>query len=127
MMLEICVGDAYGSVFENTPKSVVRKYNNLSGYGAVTGNKRQVGKYTDDGQLSIAVALAMMDDEEPWTKETLAEFFLQVFKRDQRRGYTTYFLNVLLNSQSGYELLTKIDGHSTKSGGVMRWTAWIVR
>jgi ADP-ribosylglycohydrolase len=131
MMLEIGVGDAYGSCFEGVkdPKWVHRM-NDLT----YTNNPRKLRKnpkdyqpslvkpgcYTDDTQMAIAIALAMLDDEEPWTKETLAEFFVGVFHRDQRRGYTTYFLNVLMNSPDGMTMLSKIDGKSTKSGGAMR-------
>jgi ADP-ribosylglycohydrolase len=78
------------------------------------------GAYTDDTQMAIAIAEAMLDDQEPWTKESLADRFVEVFQRDERRGYTPYFLNVLLNSPNGKVLMSKINGHSTKSGAAMR-------
>jgi ADP-ribosylglycohydrolase len=70
--------------------------------------------------MSLALAEAMLDDNESWTKESLADRFVEVFQRDQRRGYTTYFLNVLMNSHNGKEMLSKVGGKSTKSGAAMR-------
>jgi ADP-ribosylglycohydrolase len=105
-------------------------------------------KYTDDTQMSIANVEIMLEIPEffkrkkrPWEDqpditerdiahmdrvhvvkvvEVLADKYLSVFKRDQRKGYTVYLLNVLLNSESGKELLTKLGGKSTKSGAFMR-------
>lgn len=130
MLLEIGVGDAYGACFEFCNRKFVEQNNHLL-YCNHPRNLRknledghstlvQVGRYTDDTQMSLAVAEAMLDENELWTKESLADRFVEVFKRDQRRGYTTYFLNVLMNSQDGKEMLSKIGGKSTKSGGLMR-------
>jgi ADP-ribosylglycohydrolase len=130
-MFEIGVGDAYGACFEGVKDNKWVNRNNDLTYSNHPRKLRKrpedyqpslvpPGGYTDDTQMAIAIAEAMLDDNEPWTKFSLADRFLETFHRDQRRGYTTYFLNVLLNSQTGEELLTKIDGRSTKSGGVMR-------
>lgn len=130
MLYEIAVGDAYGACFEGCDKDFVDRNNDL----LYTNHPRklrkkpedyqpalvQPGCYTDDTQMALAVAEAMLDDNEPWTKESLADRFVEVFQRDERRGYTTYFLNVLLNSKSGAQMLSKIGGKSTKSGGLMR-------
>jgi ADP-ribosyl-[dinitrogen reductase] hydrolase len=130
MMLEIGVGDAYGGGFEATDKKWVDGNNDLQYVNHPRKLRKnpesynpslvQPGHYTDDTQMAIAVAEAMLDDEEPWTRESLADRFLSVFQRDERRGYTTYFLNVLLNSRDGIEMLSKIGGTSTKSGAAMR-------
>ena len=130
MLLEIGIGDAYGAGREATDRKWVEANNDLE----YVNHPRKLRKnpesyqpslvgpgcYTDDTQMALAIAEAMLDDEDPWTKESLADRFLEVFKRDERRGYTPYFLHVLLNSNDGAELLSKIGGTSTKSGGLMR-------
>lgn len=130
MMLEIAVGDAYGACYESAdPKWVLR--NNDLYYSNHPRKLRKrpedyqpslvkPGCYTDDTQMAIAIAEAMLDDEEEWSRLSLADRFVDAFQRDQRRGYTVYFLNVLMNSRDGEVLLSKIDGRSTKSGGAMR-------
>lgn len=130
MLLEIAVGDAYGACFECSSRKFVKSNNDLLYLNhprKLRKNPEEYhpplvspGKYTDDTQMALAVAEAMLDDNDPWTKESLADRFVEVFQRDQRRGYTVYFLNVLLNSSDGKEMLSKIGGKSTKSGAAMR-------
>lgn len=129
-MLEIGVGDAYGSCFEMTDRGHTDRNNDLT----YSNHPRKMrdrpedyqpslvppGSYTDDTQMAIAVCEAMLDPNDPWTKESLADRFVDAFHRNQRRGYTPYFLHALMNSTSGSELLTKIGGKSTKSGAAMR-------
>jgi ADP-ribosyl-[dinitrogen reductase] hydrolase len=122
MMLELGIGDAYGACFEGCEASYVEANNDLH-FGGKQPSIVPSGRYTDDTQMSIAIAEMMLDDFE-WnhedSNELMADKFLEVFKRDERRGYTPYFLNVLLNCSSGTELLSKINGKSNKSGGFMR-------
>jgi ADP-ribosylglycohydrolase len=125
MLLEIAVGDAYGVKFENLHDAdLIRRNNNLSYKWKYQEDFQPSiippGYYTDDTQMSLAIAEAMLDDDESWSKESMAEWFIEVFHRNQRRGYTTFFLNALLNSESGRELLSRIGGRSTKSGAAMR-------
>src|SRR5690348_9192118 len=85
MLVEIGVGDAYGAGFEYASPAVVRQRNDLSGYFR-RRRPVDVGTYTDDTQMSIAVAELIASDA-PWTRETIADKFVEVFKRDPRRGY----------------------------------------
>lgn len=130
MFVEMGIGDAYGCKFEGVDFDYTSRNNDLN-YRPNLEVLRfhpedlmpsvvPAGNYTDDTQMSLAIAEAMLDDEETWTVESLADRFVDVFKRDERRGYTTYFLNVLMNSNSGEELLSKIGRQSTKSGAFMR-------
>lgn len=133
MLLDIGLGDAYGACFEGADRSFVERNNEREDM-TYTNHPRKLrkrpndynpglvppGGYTDDTQMSLAIAEAMLDENEPWTKESIADRFVEVFHRDERRGYTTYFLNVLLNSQNGQEMMSKINGKSTKSGAAMR-------
>lgn len=77
------------------------------------------GMYSDDTQMSVAIAEAMVEGL-PWTKEALAQKFVDVFKRDQRDGYSRKFQKFLEAIQDGPEFLAKIDPTSDKSGGAMR-------
>jgi len=122
MLLEIAVGDAYGACFEGCDKTYVSEKNTLENYvfDYYLPSLVKPGCYTDDTQMSLAVAEAMLDETETWTTESLADRFVQSFQRDQRRGYTTFFLNALLNSDCGTVLLSKINGKSNKSGAAMR-------
>lgn len=129
MMLEIAIGDAYGACFEAAPPKFVNANNDLVYQNHPRKLRKRLedyipslvapGAYTDDTQMAIAVAEAMLDDPE-WTVEGLAGRFLEVFKRDERRGYTPYLLTVMMNCDTGKGLLSKINGNSTKSGGAMR-------
>lgn len=130
MFVEMAIGDAYGVRFEGCDADYTARQNNLTyrpDPKILLEHPEDTmmtlvypGRYTDDTQMSLAIAEAMLDDNEPWTKESLAERFVQVFRRDERRGYTTYFLNVLMNSTNGKEMLSRINGKSTKSGAFMR-------
>lgn len=120
MLLEIAVGDAYGCCFENSDMEHVIKHNDLLKYHNEEIGLVPPGNYTDDAQMSIAIAEAMIDMDFWWDRESLANKFVEVFHRDPRRGYTGYFYTALLNSKDGKDLLSKIGGTSDKSGAAMR-------
>jgi ADP-ribosyl-[dinitrogen reductase] hydrolase len=125
MLIEIAIGDAYGAKFENIHDVDLISRNNDFSYKWTIAEDFQPslvppGFYTDDTQMSLAIAEAMLDDDESWSRDSMAEWFIEVFHRNQRRGYTTFFLNALLNSESGRELLVRIDGKSNRSGAAMR-------
>ena len=121
MLLELAIGDAYGSCFEGGVELEFRQAHNDLTYNTSHEMPSLVpkGHYTDDTQMTLAIAEAVLDDG-PWDKESLADRFVKCFQRDQRRGYTTAFLIFLMNSENGKDLLLKIDGKSTKSGSAMR-------
>lgn len=119
MLVEIGVGDAYGACFEGMgTELILEEHNNLEYHNLLPALVKS-GCYTDDTQMTLAIAEAVLEDG-PWTKEGLADRFVQCFHRDERRGYTTAFLIFLMNSKDGRELLTRIDGKSNKSGAAMR-------
>lgn len=119
MLVELGVADSYGACFEGTgTQNLIETKNNLQ-YNSDLPSLVKVGCYTDDTQMTLAIAEAVLEDG-PWTKEGLANRFVEVFQRDQRRGYTTAFLIFLMNSHTGKELLSRIDGKSEKSGAAMR-------
>lgn len=120
MLVEFGIADAYGAAFEFVkqpfPKGLVNDGETFQGHPELTiGN----GRYTDDTQMALAIAEEILADG-PFTKESLAERFVNVFKRDPRPGYGKKFYALLQEVQDGAELLAKIDNTSTRSGGCMR-------
>src|SRR5689334_2267778 len=119
MLVELAIGDAYGAGFEYAPADVVARHNDLSGYVRHPKHAIPPGSYTDDTQMSIAVAEAVVAGE-PWTREALAERFVAAFKRDPREGYAGRFHAFLCEVRDGGEFLARIRPDSDKSGAAMR-------
>ncbi|MFC0107308.1 ADP-ribosylglycohydrolase family protein [Kibdelosporangium aridum] len=120
MLVELAVGDAYGAGFEYAPAGFVAARNDLSGYvqhGKHLGIKP--GQYTDDTQMTIAVAEALVSGED-WTPRNLASRFVEAFKRDPREGYAGRFYQFLQDVQDGADFLALIRPDSEKSGAAMR-------
>ena len=119
MLLEIAVGDAYGSGFEYGDPKAIRTRNTLTQYVQHPRHKGKPGRYTDDTQMSIAIAEAMLSDLK-WSREFLAEKFVECFKRDPRTGYAGRFYDFLQSVEDGADFLARIHPHSDKSGAAMR-------
>lgn len=118
MLLEGAIGDVYGGCFEwGLEPHEITPFNNLT-YQSVQPGLIPPGNYTDDTQMMLAIVEALLADD--FTRESLADRFVEVFHRDERRGYTTAFQCLLMNSFSGKELLSKIGGQSDRSGSAMR-------
>lgn len=119
MLLELAIGDAYGAGFEYASSDLVQCYNDLSRYVQHPRHQLKPGSYTDDTQMSLAIAQAIVA-QEPWTPEVLATRFVETFKRDPREGYASRFYQFLLKIQDGREFLEAINWTSDKSGAAMR-------
>lgn len=119
MLLELAVGDAYGAGFEYVSRRMIREQNTLEGYVQHPRHGIRPGCYTDDTQMSIAIAELLVSDA-PWTRETIAQQFVTAFKRDPREGYARGFHGFLQEVQDGTEFLARIKPHSDKSGAAMR-------
>ncbi len=119
MLLELAVGDAYGAGFEYVDPTIVTHQNTLGGYIQHPRHAIAPGCYTDDTQMSLAVAETLVSGR-PWTAEVLADAFVQAFKRDPREGYASRFYDFLIEVQDGEEFLARIHAHSDKSGAAMR-------
>ncbi|MBD2326211.1 ADP-ribosylglycohydrolase family protein [Alkalinema sp. FACHB-956] len=118
MLLEMAVGDAYGAGFEYVPEFALQR-NDLSGYLQHTKYQIQPGKYTDDTQMSLAIAEAIVAEDD-WNPAALADRFVQVFHRDPREGYASRFYQFLQDTQTGDEFLANIQPWSERSGAAMR-------
>lgn len=120
MLLELAIGDAYGAGFEYADDSFIQRNNTLTTYVQHPRHREiKPGDYTDDTQMSIAVAEVIVSGDD-WTPLNLAESFVRAFKRDERTGYTGGFYGFLKSIKDGTEFLEKIKPDSDKSGAAMR-------
>ncbi len=119
MLLELAIGDAYGAGFEYVDREIIRRWNNLSRYVKHPRHNIRPGSYTDDTQMSLAIAEAIVSGE-PWNPALLARKFVEVFQRDPREGYASGFYHFLLNVRDGEQFLRDIKPDSDKSGAAMR-------
>src|SRR6185369_7230707 len=113
VMVELAVGDAYGACVEFADPAAVSAGNDLGGYVAHPDHAIRPGCYTDDTQMSLAIAEAIVEDL-PWTPLALAGKFVEVFKRDPRAGYTRWFHQFLTRVDSGAQFLAGIAATSDK-------------
>jgi ADP-ribosylglycohydrolase len=120
MLLEIAVGDAYGSCYEWCDKWIIRNKNKLH-YITLEENPSLIkpGNYTDDTQMTLGVAEFMLEDKK-WDHYGLAEKFTECFHRDPRRGYAPGFYLFLLDHKNGADFVRDIKGNSNRSGAAMR-------
>lgn len=129
MLIELAIGDSFGAGYEFARHYAAPSLSN--GYIAhpthelITGG---TGIYTDDTQMSIAVAETMLYWREPGPSETrllpckewFADAFVDCFKRDERKGYAGRFYNFLCSVKDGKEFLKNIRPDSDKNGAAMR-------
>lgn len=81
-MVELGIGDAYGAAFEYVPVAVVAEHNTVDGYRRhPTHTGIAPGDYTDDTQMTLALAELLVDGVE-WTPVVVADKFVEVFRRD---------------------------------------------
>ncbi len=119
MLLELAIGDAYGAGFEYVDRKIIQQYNNLEYRQHPKHLGTKPGMYTDDTQMSLAIAELIIDNKE-WTELNIASKFIEVFKRDEREGYASGFYHFLRKIKGGEEFLQKINPTSEKSGAAMR-------
>lgn len=119
MLVELAVGDAYGAGFEYAEPGFVAAHNTVSGYVGHPTHGLEPGAYTDDTQMTLALA-ELLADGDPWTPEHIAERFVDAFHRDPRPGYARGFQAFLGEVRTGAEFLARIRPDSDKSGAAMR-------
>ncbi len=125
MLISLAIGDAYGAGREFIPVSEARKKNDLLYRQHPKWKELKPGQYTDDTQMTLALAEFMLDQKEQKVAATslnLARYFLKTFKREDppRTGYAKGFFNVLLNARDETDLIGTLLPHSFKNGGAMR-------
>jgi ADP-ribosylglycohydrolase len=118
MLVELAIGDAYAAAFEFVDWRLTRDHR-LGDYARHPWHEREPGRYTDDTQMSIAVAELIVSGA-PFTRENLAHHFVQAFQRDRRTGYARGFYEFLSYVKDGADFLARIRPSSDKNGGAMR-------
>src|SRR5258708_745102 len=123
MLIETAVADAFGAGYEYNDEAL-KKWGGDLDKGYVQHHKHvgiRPGMYTDDTQMSLAIAEAIIC-KEPWTPKTIAKHFLKAFLRDQRKGYAHRFQKFLETeeNQTPEGFLKNISPESEKSGAAMR-------
>lgn len=111
------LGDAYGAGFEYAPENA--HLNDLTHFLKHPRLPIGGGRYTDDTQMSLAVA-EVLAVKAPWTKIGLARSFFNAFKRDERPGYSSKFYEILQRSRTVDAMLAAIVPDSQKNGAAMR-------
>jgi ADP-ribosylglycohydrolase len=120
MLLDIALADAYGAGFEFNESAYKANKNNLSDYVRHMGHPGLLpGMYTDDTQMSIAIAELMLE-RKSWNPTRIADKFVSCFKRDPRKGYASRFQHFLQQVNDGKEFVKNIRPNSDKSGSSMR-------
>lgn len=120
MLIDSAIGDAYGAGFEYVDDKIVDEFGTLLLYRSHPKHKQiKPGMYTDDTQMSLAIAEAMLEND-PWTTESLSERFVSVFKRDPRTGYSRRLYSTLEASANGTDFLARLNRDSDRSGAAMR-------
>lgn len=119
MITNLAIGDAYGAAFEFASEEFVRRNNCGTRYHRHPTQDVGVGCYTDDTQMSLAIAEAIIAHDD-WTPLRLATRFVEVYKRDPRPGYAKEFQKFLDEVRDGDEFLRRIHPKSDKGGAAMR-------
>jgi ADP-ribosyl-[dinitrogen reductase] hydrolase len=119
LLLAVGIGDAYGSGFEFAPPEEVVRHNDGKAYHPRPSNGTKPGRYTDDTQMSLAIAESLISGES-WTRENLANRFVDVYHRDPRAGYARGFESVLKQCRNGGDLLRLLKPGSDRNGAAMR-------
>src|SRR3972149_11332328 len=90
MLIEIAIADSAARSFEFNTREFINKYgNDLTKYHhrdneIITG----IGTFTDDTQMTCACAEALLQDALPISQEDYAWWFVRVYERDPRSGYS---------------------------------------
>ncbi len=119
MLLEIAIGDAFGACYEWVEKHVYIMSEIELKYKAIDLSLIKPGHYTDDAQMTLALA-ELMILENDWNHYNIADKFVECFHRDPRRGYAPGFYKFLLDHKNGTDFVHDIHSNSNRSGAAMR-------
>lgn len=121
MLVRIAQADAYCMAVEyvKDKPQLIEEARQFNRYLKHPTHALEPGMYTDDTQMSIAVAEQLLSDDKP-TELSFANHFMHAFLRDKRDGYSRGFQAILESSSTGQDLLDKLVPTSTKNGATMR-------
>jgi len=125
MLLRIAQADAYAACVEyvkekEKPELYVeaRKFERYLQHP--THTKLRPGMYTDDTQMSAALAELLLTKGRTAKHEDFVEAWFYAFKRDPRDGYSRKFQAILESVETSDELRLTLKPDSTKNGAAMR-------
>jgi ADP-ribosylglycohydrolase len=118
LLVEIAIGDAYGAGFEFCGRDKIARHNTLAAY-VPHELGIAAGRYTDDTQMSIAVAEVLLANGDA-TGDEFAEAFVRCYRRDPRPGYAKGLQGLLDECTSGAVLRQRIRPESRRNGAAMR-------
>lgn len=119
MLLYIAMADAYGAGYEFMKAEQVKEKHKFDGYLEAWVDKTPGGMYTDDTQMSIAIA-ELMINEPVWDMRIVSDYFLKAFKRDPRQTYARGFYGFLTQTENANDFVKGILPGSVKNGSAMR-------
>ena len=95
LLLGVAIGDAFGAGYASLAPAEVAQRFNFARYNKCPHpkSKHRPGCYTDDTQMSLAVAKTLY--AERFTKDTLAHAFHKAYRCDKRPGYSSRTLQAL--------------------------------
>jgi ADP-ribosylglycohydrolase/8-oxo-dGTP pyrophosphatase MutT (NUDIX family) len=117
LLLGTAFGDAFGVAFEGQNRRKVHERFQLDHYTRKRNKKS--GKYTDDTQMSIAIAELLLAGEE-FSIINLASKFLEVYRRNPHSGYGSSVREGLKRARNAEEFLRIIPGNKPGNGACMR-------
>ncbi len=135
MLYELAIADAYGASFEFTDSKFISKNNKMRYLRHPKRDHENImsGQYTDDTQMSLAVAELMLESDMIITQEDFAARFVHAFQRDPRKGYSGRMYDALkavgkidlltgfTSRNASFEFLQYLgNSSSTANGCVMR-------
>jgi ADP-ribosylglycohydrolase len=103
MIMGLAIGDALGAGYEGAHKGSHRLSKQVQHQ-----YPRGTGIYTDDTQMSLAVAELMTSDL-PFSEQTLASQFVLAYRRDKRKGYSSQTKEMLECSWCGVDFINSIS------------------
>src|SRR5205085_8147585 len=107
MLLELAIGDAYGAGFEYAGRPNLGDPRQARYVQHPRHRGTRPGMYTDDTQMSLAIAELLVEGAR-WSPENIAAKFVEAFHRDPRTGYAGGFYDFLRRTRSGEEFLANI-------------------
>ena len=122
LLLNLAIGDAFGRPFEFTDKDEIEQNFDIKKYAhfGAESIKTGIGKYTDDTQMSMAIADHMLHSEE-MSHHSYAVYFYNSYDKDPRSGYSRRIRSCLVqDSVQGFISKAAQMKPRNSNGSVMR-------
>lgn len=119
MLLEAAIGDAFGAGYEYVRHRGLHSVDKLVYVQHPRHRDTKPGMYTDDAQMSLAIAELLVSGDD-FNRYNVADRFVTCFHRDPRSGYAKGFHRFLSETKSADAFLERIRSDSDKSGAAMR-------